>query len=53
MGDGSDGGRADPGSSEECTRNVEHAEEDDVPVKAATLLALVQFDRLKIRKEVF
>lgn len=41
VGDGSDGGRTDPGSSEKCTRNVEHAEEDDVPVKAAPLLALV------------
>ena len=43
--DGANGGRADPGSSEQSTRNVEHAQQDDVPVKTAALLTLVHQDK--------
>lgn len=45
MSDGAHGGRADPWSAEERTWNVEHAQKDDIPVKAAAFFTLVHQDK--------
>jgi len=44
VGDGSNLSDAHPGSSEDGCRNVEKTQKNDVPVKAAALLALLHQD---------
>ena len=53
VGDGSNLGNAHPGSSEQGRRNVEQTQKDDVPVKAAALLALFHQDQPKDGFEIF
>ena len=47
VGDGSNESDAHPGSSEQNGRDVEEADQDDVPVKAAALPALLHQDESK------
>ena len=47
VGDGAHEGDAHPWAAEEDGRDVEEADQDDVPVKAAALLALLHQDQSK------
>ena len=46
MGDGSEGGRVHPRPSEQCDRDVDDGQKEEVPVKAAPLFGLVHHDQL-------